>query len=75
MDSDMAEVITGNEFIVKESADCHSLTATAKNDLIKNVLKNQQFNVGEVDSDTDMLQHLFVSIDGCFLQIISTRLC
>jgi hypothetical protein len=43
LDSDFAEVITGSEFIVNASADCHSLTATAINDLIKNILKNQQF--------------------------------
>ena len=54
LDSDMAEVITGSEFIVKAFTDCHSMTATAINDLIKNVLQNQQFNVDEVD--TDMLQ-------------------
>jgi hypothetical protein len=71
LDSDMAEVITGSEFMVKAYADRHSLTATAINDLIKNVLKNPQFNVDEVD--TDMLQRLSVSIDSGDLQIISMR--
>ncbi len=69
LDSDMAEVITGTEFMVKAYADYHSLTATAVNDLIKNVLKNQQFNVDEVE--TDMLQCLSASIDRGDLQIIS----
>ncbi len=32
--SDMAEVITGSEFIVKAYAERHSFTATAINDLI-----------------------------------------
>ncbi len=71
LDSDMAEVITGSEFIVKAYADRHSLTATVINDLITNVLKNQQFNVDEVD--TDMLQRLSASIDSGDLQIISMR--
>jgi hypothetical protein len=35
------------------------------------VLKNQQFNLEEVD--TDMLQRLSASIDGGDLQIISMR--
>jgi hypothetical protein len=71
----MAEVITGSEFIVtdivKAYADSHSLTATAINDLIKNVLKNLQFNVDEVD--IDMLQLLSASIDSCYLQNISMQ--
>jgi hypothetical protein len=62
LDSDMAEVITGSKFIVKTYADSHSLTATAINDLIKNVLKNPQFNVDEFD--TDMLQRLSATIDS-----------
>jgi hypothetical protein len=71
LDSDLAEVITGSEFIVKAYADRHSLSATAINDLIKNVLKNPQFNLEEVD--TDMLQRLSASIDSGDLQIISMR--
>lgn len=62
LDSDMAEVITGSEFIVKANAERNFLTATAINDLIKNVLKNPQFNLKEVD--TDMLQRLSRSIDS-----------
>ena len=62
LDSDMAEVITGSEFIVKAYAERNSLTAIAINDLIKNVLKNPQFNLEEVD--TDMLQPLSRSIDS-----------
>ena len=62
LDSDMAEVITGSKFIVKANAERNFLTATAINDLIKNVLKNPQFNLKEVD--TDMLQRLSRSIDS-----------
>jgi hypothetical protein len=73
LDSDMAEVITGSEFIVKAYAERNFLTATAINDLIKNVLKNPQFNLEEVD--TDMLQRLSRSIDSDSgdLNIISMR--
>ncbi len=71
LDSDMAEVITGTEFIVRAYADRHSLTATAIYDLIKNILQNKKFNVDEVD--TDMLQRLSASIDSGELQIISMR--
>ena len=63
LDSDMAEVITGSEFIVKANAERNFLTATAINDLIKNVLKNPQFNLKEVDTDTP-LQHLSRSIES-----------
>ncbi len=69
LDSDMAEVITGSEFIVKAFTDSHSLPVKAINDLITYVLKNQQFNVDGFD--TDMLQRLSASIDSCYLQIIS----
>ena len=58
----MAEVITGSELIVKAYAERNSFTATAINYLIKNVLKNPQFNLEEVD--TDMLQRLLRSIDS-----------
>jgi hypothetical protein len=47
----MADVITGSEYLVKRFAEQHSLTATAINDLIKNVLKNPLFNADEVDTD------------------------
>ena len=63
LDSDMAEVITGSEFIVKANAERNFLTATAINDLIKNVLKNPQFNLKEVDTDMP-LQCLSRSIDS-----------
>jgi hypothetical protein len=46
----MADVITGSEFLVKEFAKLHSLTATAINDLIKNVLQNPQSNADEADT-------------------------
>ena len=62
LDSDMAEVITGSEFIVKANAERNFLTAIAINDLIKNVLKNPEFNLKEVD--TDMLQRLSRSFDS-----------
>jgi hypothetical protein len=71
LDSDMSEVIAGSEFIVKAYADCHSLTATVINDLIKNILENPQFNVDEVD--TNMLQRLSATIYSSDLQIISMR--
>ena len=72
LDSDMAEVITGSEFIVKANAERNFLTATAINDLIKNVLKNPQFNLKEVDTDMP-LQRLSRSIesDSGDLNIIS----
>lgn len=57
------EVITGSEFIVKANAERNFLTATAINDLIKNVLKNPQFNLKEVDTDMP-LQCLSRSIDS-----------
>ena len=72
LDRDAADVITGSEHILKAYADKHSLTATAINDLIKDVLKNPQFNADEVD--TDMLQRLSAAIDGGDLQIISMRM-
>ena len=53
---DAADVITGSEHILKAYADKHSLTATAIVDLIKDVLKNPEFNADDVD--TDMLQRL-----------------
>ena len=71
LDSDMAEVLTGSEFIVKAYAERQSLTGTAINDLIKNVLKIPQFNLEEVD--TDMLQRLSASIDSGNLRIISMQ--
>ena len=74
LDSDMAEVITGSEFIVKANAERNFLTATAINDLIKNVLKNPQFNLKEVDTDMPpALQRLSRSInsDSGDLNIIS----
>ena len=66
------EVITGSEFIVKANAERNFLTATAINDLIKNVLKNPQFNLKEVDTDMP-LQRLSRSIesDSGDLNIIS----
>ncbi len=67
----MADVITGNEFLVKRFAELHSLTATAINDLIKNVLQNPLFNADEVD--TYMLQRLSAAIDSGDLEIISMR--
>ena len=71
LDRDMLDVITGSELIVKRFGGRHSLTATAINDLIKNVLQNPLFNADEVD--TDMLQRLSAAIDSCDLEIISMR--
>jgi hypothetical protein len=68
LDGDAADVITGSERILKAYADKHSLTATAIVDLIKNVLKNPEFNADDVD--TDMLQRLQDAIDSGDLQVI-----
>ncbi len=68
LDRDASDVITGSEHILKANADRHSLTATAIVDLIKNVLKNPEFNADEVD--TDMLQRLQAAIDSVDLQVI-----
>ena len=71
LDRDAADVITGSESIVKAYADKHSLSATALVDLIKDVLKNPQFNSDDVD--TDMLQRLSAAIDSGDLRVISMR--
>ena len=62
-----ADVITGSENILKAYADKHSLTAAAIVDLIKNVLKNPEFNADEVD--TDMPQCLQEAMDSGDLQV------
>ncbi len=54
---------------MKAYADKHSLIVTALVDLIRNVLRNPQFNLDEVD--TDLLQRLTAAIDSGGLQIIS----
>jgi hypothetical protein len=69
LDRDAADVITGSEHILKAYADKHSLTATAIVDLIKNVLKNPEFNAD--DADTDMLQRLQAAIDSGDLQVMN----
>ncbi len=73
LDRDTADVITRSEHIVKAYADKHSLTATAivDSDLIKNVLKNPEFNADEVD--TDMLQRLQAAIDSGDLHLLDMR--
>ncbi len=68
LDRDNADVITGSEHILKAHADKRSLTATAIVDLIKNVLKNPEFNADDVD--TDMLQRLQDAIESGDLQVI-----
>ncbi len=74
LDWDAADVITGSEHIVKAYADKHSLTATAIVDLIKNVLKNPEFNADDWDKvDNDMLQRLQAAIDSCDLQVLDMR--
>jgi hypothetical protein len=63
LDRDAADVITGSEHILKAYADKHSLTATAIVDLIKNVLKNPEFNADDVDTDMPLqsrCQHVSV---------------
>ncbi len=67
LDRDAADVITGSEHILKAYAE-KSLTATAIVDLIKNVLKNPEFNADGVD--TDMLQRLQAAIGSGDLQVI-----
>ena len=69
LDRDAADVITGSEHILKAYADKHALTATAIVDLIKNVLKNPEFNADDVD--TNMLQRLQAAIDSGDLQVIN----
>jgi hypothetical protein len=69
LDRDAADVITESEHILKAYTDKHSLTATAIVDLIKNVLKNHEFNADDVD--TDMLQCLQAAIDSGDLQVIN----
>ena len=64
-----AGIITTSEAILKQYASNHSLTASAINDLIKDVLKNPAFNADEVD--TDMLQQLQASNDSGDVQTIN----
>jgi hypothetical protein len=69
LDRDAADVITGSDNILKAYADKHSLTATAIMNLIKDVLKDPEFNANNVD--TDMLQRLQAAIDSGDLQVIN----
>ncbi len=71
LDIDAASVLTGSEHILKEYHDAskYTLTAAAINDLIKDVLKNPNFNLDEVD--TDMLKRLSEAIDSGDIKIIS----
>ena len=71
LDIDSASVLTGSEHILKAYASKHNLTAAAINDLIKDVLKNPNFNSDEVD--TDMLKRLSEAIDSGDIQIISLK--
>ena len=71
MDKDAASVLTGSEHILKAYASKHKLNASAVNDLIKDVLKNPNFNSDEVD--TDMLKRLSAAIDSGDIQIISMK--
>ncbi len=60
LDIDAADVLTGNEHILKAVAGKHNLTAAAINDIIKDVLKNPNFNSDEVDT----LKRLSEAIDA-----------
>ena len=71
LDIDSASVLTGSEHILKAYASKHNLTAAAINDLIKDVLKNPNFNSDEVD--TDMLKRLSEAIDSGDIQITSMK--
>ena len=64
-------IIMGSEHILKAYAEKHSLTATAIVDLIKNVLKNPEFNADDVDTNLNMLQRLQAAIDSGDLQVIN----
>ncbi len=44
LDIDAVNVLTGSEHILKACDSRHNLTAAAINDLIKDVLKNPNFN-------------------------------
>ncbi len=69
--TDMADVITGSEFLKKKFAERHSLTATTINDPIKNILQNPQFKADKVDSE--ILQRLSAAMDRGDLKIVSMR--
>ena len=71
LDIDAANVLTGSEHILKACASKHNLTAAAINDIIKDVLKNPNFNSDEVD--TDMLKRLSEAIDSGDIKIISMK--
>jgi hypothetical protein len=71
MDIDAASVLTGGEHILKACASKHNPTAADINDLIKDVLKNPNFNLDEVD--TGMLKRLSEAIDSGDIKIISMK--
>ncbi len=60
-----------SEPILKACASKHNLTAAAINDIIKDVLKNPNFNLDEVD--TDMLKRISEAIDRGDIKIISMK--
>ena len=64
-------ILSGSEEILKKFAGQHALNATTINNLIKDVLKNPDFNADEVD--TDMLKRLQASIDSGDIDIISMK--
>jgi hypothetical protein len=71
-DRNAADVITGNEHIVKACADKHFFTATSIVDLIKHVFKNPEFKVFNADEfDTNMLQRLQAAIDSEDSQVLN----
>jgi hypothetical protein len=49
LDREASGIITGSEDILKAFASKHSLNARVINDLIKDVLKNPEFNADEVN--------------------------
>ena len=71
VDREAASILTGSEHILKAYASKHALNATAINDLIKDVLRNPDFNSNEVD--TDMLKRLSAAIDNGDIEIISMK--
>ncbi len=71
LDRNAADAITGSEHILKAHADNHSLTAAAIVDLIKNVVKNSEFNLDEVDTDMLQRHQAQAAIDSGDLMVIN----
>ncbi len=64
-------ILSGSEAILKKFAGQRALNAPTINKLIKDVLKNPDFNADQVD--TDMLKRLHASINSGNIDIISMK--